>query len=137
MRPQKSDLTVRRHERFECDLAAEMSVADPCAHQVRLSKQVGRDGCISAAVIDYSAGGLGLRSGVLLPKQCLLRVVLFEGPVGGSQPAMEALVRVQRVRMLDRAPTFYLGCAFEGDSPLAGLQRLHEAAESNTGAPRA
>lgn len=108
---------------------------------MRLASQVGRDGRISCVVTDYSAGGLGLRCGVLLPKHCLVRVELFEASTGGraagATPALEVTVRVQRIRMLDRAPTFYLGCAFDGESPLATLQRLHEAAGSRAGAARA
>ena len=63
-------------------------------------------------MIDVSSGGVGLWTGVFFPKGCrlLLRLPGQEGlPEGG------VLIRVQRVQMTDRRPTYYLGASFAGD----------------------
>lgn len=59
-------------------------------------------------VTDLSEGGLGFRSGVFVPRRCLLQLRLN---LPGEAPT-EFAVRIQRVTMIDRTPTYALGAAF-------------------------
>ncbi len=80
-------------------------------------------------VIDWSAGGLGLRSSVFIPRLCQVMVrVSLGGMKGGA--AVDFSGRVQRVTMLDRVPTYYLGLLLMGEGPEheRRLARLMEAA---------
>jgi hypothetical protein len=110
-----SELAVRRHERYGCDLPAQIAVAAPCGEKVRLSRSTaGSTGRVSARVVDCSLGGIGLQSAVFFPMSCQVRVwiTLPEGP-----GPIQADLRIQRVVMLDRKPTYYLGGAFESPAP--------------------
>jgi hypothetical protein len=119
---QTSDLAVRRHERYGCDLAARFAVAATSADAVKLARSAGDGkGWVAGRVVDTSLGGLGLRSGLFFPNGCLLRVHLTI-PGGNSAAAFEPTVRVQRTTMLDRAPTYYLGTSFEDLTPEQSAQ---------------
>jgi hypothetical protein len=114
-----TDLSVRRHERVLCDLEALVSVAPECQGAVKLSRGAGRaDGAIAARVVDCSQGGLGLQTRVFLPGTCVL-MVRFTQPGSGGE--VRARVRVQRVTMQDRAPTYYIGTAFEDEDSRCDL----------------
>ncbi len=109
---------IRQHERYRCEHEAFAVVPPAYAEQVSLSTLVsetrnGLSGAMSVTIIDYSAGGIGLRSNVFIPKRAMLTVVL--PGVAGAQGRGEvrATVRVQRVAMLDRSPTYYLGTSLD------------------------
>jgi hypothetical protein len=105
----ETDLAVRRHIRYACDFPASVTVAPVHARAVHLGRSVaGADGVVAARVVDCSLGGVGVRAGLFLPLTCAL-LVSFE--VHGQK--IEAPVRIQRVTMCDRKPTYYLGAAFE------------------------
>ncbi len=112
MSTQNSDLAVRRHERYVCDLPAQLDVASASASAVRLSQAaVGTNGRVMVRVSDCSFGGLGLKSPVFLPLTSHIAVQLqIPCEAGGS---LSAVLKVQRVMMTDRKPTYYLGGAFE------------------------
>jgi hypothetical protein len=108
---QDSDLAVRRHERYLCDFPAQVDIAPASAAAIRLSQSaVGTNGRITASVCDCSYGGLGLKCPVFLPLTAHLKVRLTIP--GGSGKSMDAELRIQRVVMTDRKPTYYLGGAF-------------------------
>lgn len=126
------DLSVRQHERFSCDLPAEITIAPACAGQVRpMGVAQSAVGVIPGRLTDASKGGIGLRTGVYLPKHCRIAVRVADPERAGEAVLVGTLV-VQRTAMLDRAPTYYVGAAFEGtgggEQPL--LARLKRAGGS-------
>lgn len=112
MNPAKNDLSVRQHTRYDCDIASRATLDESDAASVRLSPEmvVAAD-TLSVRVIDTGRGGLGLSSLVYLPPGTCLSVAL---EINGS--SQELLVRVQRVRMTDRKPTYYIGTSFNSSS---------------------
>lgn len=126
------NLVVRQHERHTCALDAQVSVSPEFAERIQLARSVGSaDGRIAATATDVSRGGMGLRSATFFPKHGQLMVRLPGAPTSGGGGAWEVLVRVERVSMIDRGPTYYLGtsfCAGEGqdrkvEALLAGLRQ--------------
>jgi hypothetical protein len=110
MPPNTSDLSVRRHERYLCDIPARLVIEDAT---VRLSRSIlGAESKFAAHVVDMSRGGLGLSSAVYLPPTCSVRIEFSSG-----DRAVAVTARVQRVAMTDRKPTFYLGGGFDGPDP--------------------
>jgi hypothetical protein len=107
------ELSVRQHERHECDAAGWVRVSREDARRVVLSRQVAGDaGTVACRVVDFSAGGLGIRTGVLLPRGCRVEVEME-----GSSGRAVAALKVRRAVMVDRTPMYYLGLSYmvEGD----------------------
>lgn len=132
-------LVVRQHERVSCALAAEIGVSADHAEKVVLSRSVAdANGRVNATATDVSRGGMGLRSGTFFPKHGLLTVKVKECP-GRGAGEWEATVRVERVCMVDRGPTYYLGTSFAGgpaDAARAeGLIGALKASEQAGGGP--
>ncbi|MGQ0627516.1 MAG: PilZ domain-containing protein [Phycisphaerales bacterium] len=131
-----STLVVRQHERHTCDVPARFSV--DTAHHDRVTiafQSTGMStGDVPVRIIDCSAGGLGLRSPVYIPKTGRIRVQ-FELADGG--PPIDTILRVMRASMQDRTPSYYLGGAFTDDSPstTAALARLVAAIRQKTAGP--
>jgi hypothetical protein len=132
----QDNLAVRQHERHRCDLRARVQVGGESIGRVVLavdggSGQVGSD--VAVHVTDCSRGGLGIKSNVFFPKQCVLTVRVE--PEGGAGEAIETTVSVQRVAMLDKSPTYYLGTATvsdvkgstDGQAEIVGLAMASEA----------
>lgn len=125
---------IRQHERWQCQMECVARVGPDAAAQVRVSARVAsRDGGVPGELIDCSKGGMGLRTGVFMPKgaELLVDVTL---PEGGS---VRLTGRVQRVTMLDRTPTYYLGIAFvaNGSEASGSVERLLGAASRGGPAP--
>jgi hypothetical protein len=117
--PGAEQLVVRQHERFLCRLAAHLRVAEDMAEQVMIARSVGDGvGAVDAFITDASRGGLGIESTVFFPRGC--RVVV-RVRAAGPMPVQDLTLRVQRVSMLDRAPTYYLGLSFVSK----GLEHEH------------
>lgn len=113
--PATDNLVVRQHERLTCALTSEAAVASEHQGSISLTPLAAdATGTFTPTVTDISRGGIGLRSRVFLPKQAHLTVTI-------TDPALEspitATVRVQRVVMTDRTPTYELGTAFVDPSP--------------------
>lgn len=108
----KADLSVRTHERLTCALPAEVWIAEESQESVRLAGSVrNADGALVLTVADCSAGGLGLQTGVYLPRGCRLRVkAVGRGPEGPE--TIETTVIVRRATMTERTPSYYLGTSF-------------------------
>jgi len=123
-----SDLAVRLHERYACELPAHVSVSASSAAGVRLARStVGATGKIPARVVDCSLGGVGIQSSVFFPMTCCMNLWLtVPGSSGNAGRDIELEVRLQRVTMLDRKPTYYLGGSFESEGPdaQAAIARL-------------
>jgi hypothetical protein len=102
-------LAVRRYNRRECDLGCWIRVGDLHSAQVVFSRAVCEgEGLIRARIVDCSEGGLGVRTGVYLPRGLSL-VVGFSLPAPDGPTEHELELRVQRSSMIDPGPTYYLG----------------------------
>lgn len=110
MSHEHSDLAVRHHTRYLCDLPVRLGIAAVSAPAVRLASAI--DGRVPAQLVDLSKGGVGLRTGMFFPIDCCLTVVL----AGHDCPPLEATVRIRRIGMTDRKPTYYIGASFENPS---------------------
>lgn len=135
--PSDFGLTVRRHERHQLALPGMVSVSLQPAPAIgvegfrggrlRFSPESGvNESGFPAKVVDLGAGGLGFTSPHFLPRGALLRVrVLSEGGTQGVN-RLDVNVRVQRVTMIDRKPTYLFGVSFIEPSAgvLASVQAL-------------
>lgn len=135
--PNDFGLTVRRHERHQLALPGLVSVSSQPAPAIgagdfrggrlRFSPESGvKESGFPATVVDLGAGGLGFTSTHFLPRGALLRVrVLAEGGAR-STTRLDVHVRVQRVTMIDRKPTYLFGVSFiePNDGVLAAVQTL-------------
>lgn len=139
MPPNGDQLVIRQHERFHCRLDAHARVPDDLHEHVALARTVGDGtGNIDVVISDCSRGGLGLQSHIFIPRGCRLKVRLKNTAPDSTDP-IEVLVRVQRVTMTDRAPTYYVGVSFVGTSPAheKAVAALFEVAKSGQVAPPA
>ena len=113
--PKTDNLVVRQHERCHCALNSEAAIAPEHAGAIALSPLAAdASGTFHPTVVDISRGGIGLRTKTFFPKQARLTVTI-------TDPALEApisaTVKVQRVVMTDRTPTYELGTSFVDPSP--------------------
>jgi hypothetical protein len=117
----QADLSVRSHERLRCALPAEVWVVEQSQGQVRLGAGArNAEGALALTVVDCSVGGLGLQSGVYLPRGCRLRIRVVCGAGTANSRAIDGLIVVRRATMTDRSPSYYLGSSFqEGGSEAA------------------
>ena len=98
--------SVRRNDRWDCDLAGSLRVEDAHREQVVFSRAVAESGGgVPIRIIDCSQGGLGLRASVYLPRGTRV-IVGFHVP---GQTEQELHLRVQRGAMVERTPGYYLG----------------------------
>jgi hypothetical protein len=85
-------------------------------------------------MVDCSAGGAGLQSGVFIPRGCRAHLHVFHPAGAEGEPAcqvgagwlLDVPLRIQRVTMISRDPLYYFGSAFADLTPqgLDGLRRL-------------
>lgn len=106
---EKSNLTIRQFERREITNAATIRLYPDPEEQVRFAPAADAAQGVPAQLADLSQGGMGLRTHVYIPRACYLRVRV-ETTCGLN---FETRVRVQRVRMIDRKPTYMLGTKFD------------------------
>lgn len=113
----KDQLVVRQHERLQCRVSAHARIADDHADQVVFARTIGDgSGVIDVYITDCSRGGVNIESSVFVPRGCRLCVRLVTENAPESQP-IELLVRVQRLSMIARTPTYSLGASFVGQGP--------------------
>lgn len=92
-------------------LPAILSVAPEHQAMVRFNPSIcERDGWIRATLTDISPGGLGLITGVFIPRMSLMRVRIMRGQ--DERQVLDVKVRLQRICMTDRRPAYLLGTAF-------------------------
>lgn len=109
MASERERLAVRRHNRRECNLAAQLCVDGVHDAQVVFSNAVAEtDGSVPLRIVDCSEGGLGLRSPVYVPRGAHVVVSVTLNNDGATGHHKIAL-RVQRSAMVDREPAYYLG----------------------------
>lgn len=107
-------LIFRKSARFDVSLSARLRVAEAHAKAVHLTAASGvRQGWLAVDLVDFSAGGIGLLSGVFVPRRSLIQVEIFglEGEKGGM--AISGVARTKRVVMTDRRPAYLIGASFE------------------------
>lgn len=103
---------VRQHERFDCALGAEVSVAPEHEQVLRPSRVSAESAGFAATVVDCGRGGVGIKSSLYFPKHARVRATLTMG-----EQRRTLCLRVMRSIMSDRGPTYYLGCALaSGDA---------------------
>jgi hypothetical protein len=126
--PSDFGLTVRRHERHLLSLSALVGVASNpvpaigvegfVGGRLRFSPESGvSDSGGPAKVVDLGAGGVGFTSTNFLPRGALLRVRILGEGGSHAKLRLDATVRVQRVTMTDRKPTYLYGTSFVDTSP--------------------
>lgn len=107
-----NDLSVRQHKRYQCDLASRVRLDSADASAIRFSPAASPSPVqLESRVTDTSHGGLGLSSPVYIPSGTRLMVTM---DIDGHERRFQ--VRVQRVRMTDRTPLYYIGTSFVGTS---------------------
>ena len=112
MATENYDLTLRRHDRYLGDYPGVFSVSSSSDGGVRVSRSMlSQAGAVAMRVVDLSRGGVGVRCPLYLPRGCELQMRLtIPGPTAFT---IQTQVIVQRVRMLDCVPNYYIGTAFE------------------------
>lgn len=128
--PSDFGLTVRRHERHQLSLAGLVAVSSHPAPAIgmdafrggrlRFSPESGvNESGFAAKVVDLGAGGLGFTAQQFIPRGALLRVRVLAENGSQASPRLDVDVRVQRVAMIDRKPTYLFGVSFVDPSPAA------------------
>lgn len=107
-----SSLTTRRYERDNVDRPVEFIVAQEHRTQVKFSAA---SAAASAHVLhgrarDVSSGGIGIECAQFLPRMCEGTLRVFDD--SGGQVLFEHRVKVRRMYMVDREPTYSVGMAF-------------------------
>lgn len=124
-----SGLIFRKSARFDLSLPSRIRVSEAHGRMVSLTASAGvKQGWLPVDVVDFSAGGLGLLSGVFVPRRCVLDVEIFTVENDRRQLVLSGVVRVQRVVMTDRRPAYLIGAAFESPSEeqVEQIERLLE-----------
>lgn len=127
----KEGLIVRDAARFDIALHARFRIGPEHQTVVRFSQAAGvRDGWPEAEVVDLSAHGVGLVSGVFVPRGCRLELRVFGAAKNDLLFSIPCTVR--RVVMTDRRPAYLLGLAFETSdgSALRQIRALLEQLET-------
>ncbi len=137
MGKQNDHLTVRRHDRWGCDINGSLSVDDIHGEQVVFSRAVTESGGgVPVRIVDCSRGGLGLHCSVYLPRGTRVIVEFTETETPGEDKNTLHL-RVQRGSMIDRTPSYYIGTSVidQADSvqPLAKLIAMAEQSDGAAG----
>lgn len=119
---QTSGLTVRQHEREGIQVPVELNLAGPWAAQVRFSPSSNARTAhtIRGEAVDVSSGGMGLRCRHFVPRMCEAALRVFapgEDPGGQGDVIFEQKIKVRRVTLIGREPTYALGVAFVDPTP--------------------
>jgi|GEM_PF-2166140 hypothetical protein len=102
-----TDLSVRQHERFSCDMAMTLRVGQSCVSKVRFARGVGGlDGRVPGRLSSVSQGGVEVRVPVFVPIGAAIDIAITDA---ADKPLAEISGRVVRTAMLDRRPTYALG----------------------------
>lgn len=130
------NLQTRQFERHATRLWARIEIASEHVEQLRFSFADVQDGI---TVIDISDGGIGLQTGVYLPKNARVVVRIRESEAdAGTDVSVLGIVR--RCLMVDVKPTYQVGLQFldaagVDRSQLAGMIRTAQAGIAPAPAP--
>jgi len=111
MKSESISAQARQYKRHETAYKARIEPHPDCADQFRLSYPDSQSGL---EVIDVSAGGLGLRSAILIPKNIRLTLHVAGMSNGQNETGTPLKIRAiaRRVRMIDYKPTYQIGLQF-------------------------
>lgn len=98
---------ARQYQRHEVAYDAVIEPHTDHADQFRLSFPDAQSGIV---VIDVSAGGVGLRSGIYVPKN--MRMTLHVSGVAGVGEVLRIKAIARRCQMTDHKPTYLVGLQF-------------------------
>ena len=125
--PQKSGLTVRRHERRAVEFDVDFAVVPEHCRQVRFSaaSSAATPTTIKGKVHDLSPGGMGLVFRQFVPRMCEGVVRVYGrrrvDALGDGTPdndvVFEHRVKVRRVIMANHEPEYDLGVSFVAPEP--------------------
>ncbi len=109
-----SGLIIRRNERHEISLPAQVRVSFSHTELVKLSKgTAGEKGWVNVHLIDFSENGIGIVTEVFFPRGSVLEVRVPDlGDPEGAGELLRCEMRVMRVQMTDRRPAYLIGGAF-------------------------
>ncbi len=111
--PEGDVALVRQHARQACRLHAALQPAEEIRDQVRFAPAHAKlDGSVPAVIVDLSAGGASVETGVFVPRGCPIELRVPR-PQGGSELLLSGVVR--SVRMIDRSPRYRFGVELIGD----------------------
>ena len=113
-----SGLTVRQHQRATIDLRAEFEISERCRDQVRFnpSAQGGKPWLLTGSALDVSPGGLGVRSFLFVPRQCVGTIRLL-APSDRREVVFAQHAIVRRAKLLPGDQSYLLGPAFPEPGP--------------------
>ncbi|HWL93003.1 MAG TPA: PilZ domain-containing protein [Phycisphaerae bacterium] len=111
MRPPTVDELARQHKRHETAFQSRVEPHPDHAAQFRLSFP---DALSGLDVIDVSAGGVGIRCGIFIPKNLRLTLHISDVTTADGIPQQHLAVRVvvRRCAMIDHKPTYQIGMQF-------------------------
>lgn len=99
----------RQFARFDVDIEVQLAICDSCAEQVAPINGTR----LSGRLTNISGGGAYLVLPTFLPRETLIDL---DVPAVEDIPAGTVRVRVIKVTMLDREPTFGVGLRFEDET---------------------
>lgn len=117
---------ARQFVRHEVWLEARIEAHPDHADQYRLAVPDAQSGL---AVTDVSAGGLGLSSGIFVPKRMKVIVHVAAGENAVASEVIRVRAVVRRCDMIDHKPTYLIGLQFV-DAAGKDEKRLVEAANA-------
>ena len=110
----RSGLLVRRTERFDISLPAQVRIAKQHVEMVLFAKGVaGDDRWIDVDVVDFSEGGVGFAVESFFPRSVDLELRILQGRDSASEVLLQCEMKVKRVQMTDRRPAYLVGCSFQ------------------------
>lgn len=135
MKRESVSARARQFERRETAYEARIEPVPEHADQFHLGYPEAQ---AELAVIDVSEGGIGLRSGIFVPKN--LRLVLYvsgvDSPQTGAGQTTKVKMVARRTAMIDHKPTYKVGLQFldpKGVNEQAFLSAVRESKESSPG----
>jgi len=119
MKQINSSLTTRQFERDDINLPVELTIVPEHRSQVTLSATAAASSShvISGIAHDISPGGVGIECSQYLPRMCEGVLRVFDNSNSTHTVIFEHRVKVRRVYMTSRQPTYSLGLAFVSPDP--------------------
>lgn len=109
----ESGIASRRWERYEIVLPVRIRLLQESANRVRFTPHAApKSGYLSGDLIDMSRGGAGVMLTEYLPTGARAEMRICGTDGDPTQPLLVSKVRIQRSRMTDSRPAYFVGTAF-------------------------